>query len=110
MTLVLIAQEPEAPAWIWLAVLVGEALVRALPAGQLRRVAKLYRLGAAVALVIVALPFCVRQARMALHPALDRQEGGVPTRREHGRRSIAGGASEPRRARRSPRRWRTEAD
>ena len=33
LTLVIIAQEPEAPAWIWLAVLVGEALVRALPAG-----------------------------------------------------------------------------
>ncbi len=82
VTLVIVAQEPEAPAWIWLVVLVGEALVRALPAGQLRRVAKLFRLVAAVALVIVALPFCVRQARMALHPALDLQQGGYFDREE----------------------------
>jgi hypothetical protein len=71
LTMVLIVQEPEAPAWIWLAVLLGEALVRALPAGRLRRLAKLYRLGAAVALVMIALPFAVQQARTALHPALE---------------------------------------
>jgi hypothetical protein len=71
VTMVLIVQEPEAPAWIWLAVLLGEALVRALPAGRLRRLAKLYRLGAAVALVLIALPFAIQQARVALHPALE---------------------------------------
>ena len=68
--LVLIVQEPHAPTWIWLAVVVGEALVRALPAGQLRKLAKLYRLGAAVALLIVSFPFAVDQVRGAIHPAL----------------------------------------
>jgi hypothetical protein len=96
VTLVIIAQEPGAPAWIWLVVLVGEALVRALPAGQLRRAAKLYRLVAAVALVIVALPFCVRQARMALHPALDLQEGGYfDLGREMGTAQLAAPAAPP---------------
>ena len=87
LTLVLVVQEREAPAWVWLAVLLGEALVRALPAGRLRKLAKLYRLGAAVCLVVIALPFAVNQARVALHPALEgpQQQSSVPTRHLAGR-------------------------
>src|SRR4029453_8377039 len=66
----LITQEREAPAWIWLAVVIGEALVRALPAGQLRKLAKLYRLGASLALLLIAFPFAVGQVRGAIYPAL----------------------------------------
>jgi hypothetical protein len=80
LTLLLILQEPDAPAWVWLAVIVGEALVRALPAGQLRRAAKLYRLAAALALLFIALPFAAGQARVALHPALGPREGGYAVR------------------------------
>jgi hypothetical protein len=68
--LVLVMQEAGAPGWIWLAVVLGEALVRALPAGQLRRLAKLYRLGAALVLLLSIVPFAVSQVRQALHPGL----------------------------------------
>jgi hypothetical protein len=77
--LVLIMQEQDAPGWIWLAVLVGEALVRALPAGRLRQVVKLYRLGAVLVLLVVACPFVVAQVRAAIHPALGpRSHAGMP--------------------------------
>ncbi len=76
LMMLLIAQERDAPAWIWLAVVLGEALVRALPAGQLRKLAKLYRLGAAIVLILVAIPFAVGQIRGALYPGLAGGGGG----------------------------------
>jgi hypothetical protein len=74
--LVLVVQERDAPAWIWLAVVLGEALVRALPAGQLRKVAKLYRLAAALVLLMLAVPFSIEQVRGAIYPALAPSAGG----------------------------------
>jgi hypothetical protein len=68
VTMLLLVQEVGAPSWIWLAVLVGEALVRALPAGNLRKVAKGFRLGAAAVLLLAAFPFALTQLRTALHP------------------------------------------
>jgi hypothetical protein len=68
VTMFLLVQEAKAPTWIWLAVLVGEALVRALPAGNLRKVAKGYRLAAGAVLLLAAFPFALDQIRGALHP------------------------------------------
>ena len=76
LTLGLVLPQPDAPQWIWLIALLGEALVRALPAGRLRSVAIGARLGAWVVLLIAVLPFAVNEVRVALHPALGPQGGG----------------------------------
>ena len=62
--------EPEAPRWVWPAVLAVEALVRALPTGRARDVARGARLVALVTLVLFAVPFMLRQVRQAMYPAL----------------------------------------
>jgi len=63
--------EPGAPRWLWLAVLVGEGLHRALPAGRFARLIAFYRAAALAVLVLVALAFGVEQLRVALHPVLE---------------------------------------
>lgn len=68
--------EPEAPQWLWLAVLVGEALARALGETRAGRVIRLYRAGAWLALVLAAVPFGIGQLRAGLFPA---QENGGGT-------------------------------
>jgi hypothetical protein len=75
-TLALVFPELGAPKWVWLVVLVGEALARALPAGAIRRVAALFRLTAWVALVLVAIPFAIQHVRVGLHPALAADQRG----------------------------------
>src|SRR5213078_4753796 len=70
VTLALTYPESMAPRWLWLAVLAGDALVRALPEGRPLGYAKLFRLGAIVALVMIALGFAADQLRVALHRQL----------------------------------------
>ncbi len=71
LTLALIYHEPGAPSWSWLLVLATYALLRVIPQGRLRRVTQAASLLAIVALLLIAIPFAVRQARVALHPALE---------------------------------------
>src|SRR5436305_1446806 len=59
-----------APRWPWLTVLAGDALVRALPEGRPLRWAKVFRLGALVVLVMIALGFAADQVRVGLYPQL----------------------------------------
>jgi hypothetical protein len=68
--------EPDAPRWLWLALLAGEALLAVLPAGRPRGVVRLYRGVTLVVLVIVAVPFMASQLRAGMYPALE-QPGGV---------------------------------
>jgi hypothetical protein len=63
--------EPDAPEWLWLAVLVGEALARALGETRAGPVLRLYRAGAWLVLVLVAVPFAVGHLRVGLFPAQD---------------------------------------
>jgi hypothetical protein len=63
--------EPGAPRFVWLALLGVSALIRVLPAGRVQRAMQLARVGAIVALALVAIPFAVEQARIALYPALE---------------------------------------
>src|SRR2546429_7362132 len=69
-TLALTYPESMAPRWLWLAVLAGDALVRALPEGRPLRWAKVFRLGALVVLVMIALGFAADQVRVGLYPQL----------------------------------------
>lgn len=72
VTLTLVYHESQAPRWIWLHVLTSMALLRVLPAGRAARVMQLYRNLSLVALVAIALPFMVRQARQGLYPQLEK--------------------------------------
>lgn len=67
-------QEPGAPIWLWLAVLVALALERAAPEGRLRRTALVCRMAALVLLVLALVPFVVSQARLAVYPQLEALE------------------------------------
>ena len=73
--------ESDAPAAVWLAVLVGEALARALRAGKLHMVARWYRIGAWIALASILFPYAVAEVRRGVHPAAERESGdGVAER------------------------------
>ncbi len=73
VTLVLTFNEPDAPQFVWLAVLVGETLVRVLPTHWIKSVIKLYRLGAWATLVIICVSFMVDHVRHGMYPALEQQ-------------------------------------
>jgi hypothetical protein len=61
--------ETGAPSAVWLAVLVGEALARALRGGKLHTAARVYRVAAWTALVVLVLPYAVSEVRRGVHPA-----------------------------------------
>ncbi len=63
--------EPGAPRWVWIAVLSGEALRRAVVRGSLAAAVRtLWQLALAV-LVLLALPFALLQLRSGFFPALE---------------------------------------
>ncbi|RMG21190.1 MAG: hypothetical protein D6729_01290 [Deltaproteobacteria bacterium] len=88
VTLALVLPE-DGPAWIWVFVLVFEALHRVVPAGHVRRAVAWLRGTVWVVLVILAVAFAVRQVRVGLYPVLEWPErevageglgvSGVPT-------------------------------
>jgi hypothetical protein len=71
VTLGLTYTEPNAPRLVWLCVLTAEALVRGLPHGRLLRLAKVGRVLAATALLVITIPFMVQQVRHGMYPALE---------------------------------------
>ncbi|MCU0835104.1 MAG: hypothetical protein MUC77_11845 [Chromatiaceae bacterium] len=72
--------EPRAPQMIWLYLLAATALVRLVPAaGRAQQIAQGARLLGLVALLVIALPFLVQQAREGLYPQLERPWVGPQT-------------------------------
>jgi hypothetical protein len=65
--------EPGAPSWLWLNLLIAVALMRVAPAGRLRQMVTGYQALAAIALVIVLIPFIAAQLRVAIYPQLESQ-------------------------------------
>ena len=66
----------------WLFVLAAEALVRLLPQGWIKTLARVFRFGAWAALVLITVPFLVQHLRQGMYPALEhewQQMGGVQT-------------------------------
>jgi hypothetical protein len=77
LTLVLLWQEPDAPRWIWICVLVLEALRRVIPAaGRLRWLVRAASGLALAGLVLITVAFLAQQIRQALYPALEDLGGG----------------------------------
>lgn len=71
VTLGLAWHEPGAPRWVWLFLLVGEALYRVLPAGAFKALFRFYRWTVWGVLVLLTVPFLVLQVRNALYPQLE---------------------------------------
>ena len=65
--------ESDAPGVVWLAVLLGEALARALRTGKLHTLARVYRIAAWIALASVLFPYAVAEVRRGVHPAAERE-------------------------------------
>ncbi|MBA3548601.1 MAG: hypothetical protein H0T76_19120, partial [Nannocystis sp.] len=71
VTLALVFPEWMAPRSAWIFVLVGEALLRVLPAGRARSLVRVYRASAMIVLAGVVVAFTVQQIRGGLYPALE---------------------------------------
>lgn len=78
LTLVLVFPEADAPRWAFAFVLAGEGLLRVLPAGRLRQVVGIYRLGTLVILAGIAVLFSVQQVRQGMYPVLERAWARLP--------------------------------
>jgi len=77
--LVLSYQEPGAPVWLWLNLLIAAALLAVAPAGRLLTAVRLYAGASALLLVLALVPFVAQQLRIAIYPQLEPQTAaGVP--------------------------------
>lgn len=70
LTLVLIFHEPNAPRYIWLALLMGFALLKYLPDGPFKRVVRLCQGLVLLAFVGIAIPYAVQTLRVGIYPQL----------------------------------------
>ena len=73
LAVVLSYHEADAPAWMWLNLLIAIALLRVAPEGRLRRTAFVYQALSAAALVLWLVPFIADQLRIAVYPQLEPQ-------------------------------------
>jgi hypothetical protein len=73
ITLGLIYHEPQVPPmWVWLNIIIAMALLRVLPTlGRLSTTVRLYQNLSLIALVILAFPFMIQQARQSIYPQLE---------------------------------------
>lgn len=72
LTLALTWHEPMAPRMVWLYLLAGIALSRVAPAGKAQLLLRVLRIAGYLALVLILVPFAIYQARLGLHPQLER--------------------------------------
>ncbi len=72
LSYVLSYHESGAPRWVWLAILVGVALLRHLPAGKFRQIIKGYQTFTLLTLMVIAIPFTINQLRVGIYPQLEK--------------------------------------
>ncbi|MFC1812364.1 hypothetical protein ACFL03_06695 [Thermodesulfobacteriota bacterium] len=72
ITLVLTYHEPNAPRYIWLALLIGFALLKHLPESKFKRAVKIYQMAAYLALLIIVIPYSIQALRVGIYPQLAR--------------------------------------
>ncbi len=72
LTLVLIYHEPGAPVHVWLALLIGFALLKYLPEGKFKKMVKFYQGMAALSLAAIVIPYSVQALRIGMYPQLER--------------------------------------
>jgi len=74
VALLLTYHESGAPVWAWVNLLAALGLAKYLPEGRFQRAAVVYRHLSALALIALLVPFVADQARLVLHPQLERGE------------------------------------
>ena len=72
LTLILIYHEPGAPRYVWLALLIGFALLKYLPEGKFKKAVKVYQSVAFLALVVIVIPYAIHALRIGIYPQLAR--------------------------------------
>ncbi len=72
LTLVLIFHEPNAPRYIWLALLIGFVLLKYLPEGAFKKIVKVYQGLAILAFVVIVIPYAAQALRIGIYPQLAR--------------------------------------
>lgn len=77
LALLLTYHESGAPVWVWVNLLAALGLAKYLPEGRFRRASVWYRHLSTLALIAVLVPFVADQARLLLHPQLEREH--LPT-------------------------------
>ncbi len=65
-------QEPDAPRYLWLLLLLPLALLRVLPAGKLQKIAEVWKWATALLLVLFLTPFLFAQIQQAIYPQLEK--------------------------------------
>lgn len=65
--------EMNAPAWLWLNLLIAIALMRVAPAGRLQQAVRVYQGFSVILLLIALVPFVAGQLRIAIYPQLESQ-------------------------------------
>jgi hypothetical protein len=75
LALVLSFHEHNAPAWLWLNLLVVAALLRVAPLGRLLNTVRVYAAISVLFLLIALVPFVASQMRIAIYPQLEPQFG-----------------------------------
>ncbi|MEO8443384.1 MAG: hypothetical protein ABI567_00065 [Gammaproteobacteria bacterium] len=73
LALLLTYHESGAPVWAWVNLLAALGLAKYLPEGRFRHAAVWYRHLSALALIALLVPFVANQARLLLHPQLERE-------------------------------------
>lgn len=71
VTLCLIFHEPGAPKIIWLFIISAMALAKALPEGRFRRLVNVGSVVSVIVLLVISIPFMVRQLRWGVFPQLE---------------------------------------
>ena len=72
ITLVLIYHEPHAPRYVWLALLIGFALLKYLPHGKFKQAIKIYQIVIVLVLIVITIPFSIHALRVGIYPQLAR--------------------------------------
>ncbi|MBI5210815.1 MAG: hypothetical protein HY927_12665 [Elusimicrobia bacterium] len=70
--LALCYHEEGAPRWVFIFLLICEALARVLPEGKLKKTSQSCRLACRVVLVVIVVPFLVSQVRVGVYPQLEK--------------------------------------
>ncbi len=72
ITLTLLYHEPQAPRYIWLALLIGIALLKHLPEGRFKQFVKIYQIAMALGLIALCIPFIIHHLRVGIYPQLEK--------------------------------------
>ena len=91
LMLTMIWHAPNAPHYIWLSLFIAIALLRVLPAGRIRWMVNTFRMLTVLGLIMICIPFAVRELRLAAYPQLEsaHQRIGVPAGRPMAARKMS---------------------